>query len=88
MIVFDPGGRESVGKLALPATSSVAQSNLYPIHYAGVPAEIRAVSHGSEKTTPAMASGDDAGLLDAAGYRLAQGRWLTDTDVAGSERWR
>ena len=62
------------------------QSNLYPIAYAGVPAEIRAVSHGSEKTTPAMASGDDAGLLDAAGYRIAQGRWLTDTDVAGKRR--
>jgi hypothetical protein len=71
---------------ALPGVRSVAQSNLDPIVYAGVPAEIRAVSHGSEKTTPAMASGDDAGLLDAAGYRIAQGRWLTDTDVAGKRK--
>lgn len=71
---------------ALPGVRSVAQSNLYPIAYAGVPAEIRAGSHGSEKTTPAMASGDNAGLLDAAGYRIAQGRWLTDTDVAGKRK--
>jgi hypothetical protein len=71
---------------AVPGVRSVAQSNLFPIAYAGTPAEIRAVSHGSEKTTPAMASGDDAGLLDAAGYRLAQGRWLTDTDVAGKRK--
>jgi putative ABC transport system permease protein len=71
---------------AVPGVRSVAQSNLYPIAYAGLPAEIHAVSHASEKTTPAMASGDDAGLLDAAGYRIAQGRWLTDTDVAGKRK--
>lgn len=71
---------------ALPGVRSVAQSHLYPIAYAGVPAEVRAVSHGAEKTTPVAASGDDAGLLDAAGYRLAQGRWLTDTDVAGKRK--
>ena len=72
----------------LPGVRSVAQSYLYPIGFAGVPAEVRAVSRGSEKTAPApaRASGDGIGLLDAAGYRIAQGRWLTDADVAGKRK--
>ncbi len=71
---------------AVPGIRSAAESNLFPIAFAGVPVEMSAVSYHPEQTTPAMASGDDASLLDAAGYRIARGRWLTDTDVAGKRK--
>jgi ABC-type antimicrobial peptide transport system permease subunit len=45
--------------------------------------EVGGVSRGREESVRALASGDSAGLLDAAGYRIAQGRWFTDADVAG-----
>ena len=68
---------------ALPGVRSVAQSNIAPIVSGGVPAEVRAVSRGFEKSARVVASGDGTGLLDAAGYRILQGRWLTDADAAG-----
>jgi hypothetical protein len=68
---------------SLPGVRAVAQTNGTPILYGGAPVEVGGVSRGREESVRALASGDSAGLLDAAGYRIAQGRWFTDADVAG-----
>jgi predicted permease len=71
------------GVRSLPGVRSVAQSSGTPILSGGLRATVGGVSRGLEQAVPAMASGDGADLLDAAGYRISQGRWLTDADIAG-----
>jgi putative ABC transport system permease protein len=68
---------------SLPGVRSVAQATGTPILNGGASAEVRLVSRGAEQGVSVMASGDSTGLLDVAGYRITQGRWLTDADVAG-----
>jgi predicted permease len=69
---------------SLPGVRTVAQATGTPILNGGASAAVRLVSRGTEQGVSVMASGDSTGLLDVAGYRILQGRWLTDADVAGN----
>jgi predicted permease len=68
---------------ALPGVRAAAQSSSAPIALGGVPGEVTTVARRNDKTVHVLATGDDVGVFDAAGYRLAQGQWITDSDVAG-----
>jgi predicted permease len=70
---------------SLPGVRAVARAGLTPIQWGGIPVEVGGVSRGLQESVHALASGDSTGLLDAAGYRISQGRWLTEADVAGKQ---
>ncbi len=68
----------------VPGVRSVGQGNVTPVVFGGVDVEVGGVSRGLQQAVHAVASGDSEGMLDAAGYQILQGRWLTDADVAGT----
>ena len=70
--------------LTVPGVRSVGQSSGTPIVFGGAAVEVGGVSRGLQQAVRAVASGDSEGMLDAAGYRILQGRWLTDADMAGN----